>query len=667
MIGYSRTRDKSTLALVFASSVGALLLAGLLLALSGGALYAARPASIAPPGAAEWSGEGEGFGSSYGYAVSGVGDVDKDGYDDFIVGAYLKNRTETQPAPPADANVGKVYLYKGDAAGLNASASLSLLGEAAADWFGYEVAAAGDINHDGVADFLVSALRADAGGGLTDTGKVYIYLGQDGLDPILDKAINGEAAGDQFGWDVAAAGDVNGDGFDDIIVGAKQNDAGGQDAGKAYVYLGSAGGIVTASVLGMEGEEALDGFGVAVGAAGDVNGDGYGDVIVGAWQNDEGGQNAGKVYVYHGGAAGISATPVFTDVGKDAYSNFGTSVGAAGDVNGDGYGDVIVGAPKNPEDGQYAGKVYVYLGGPNGLVKPPRLIVTGEHADDEFGFAVGAAGDVNGDGFDDLTVGAHRYDVEEGNSVSDGGRVYLYAGCVDAPQATPIFTATGEANSSHLGRAISAAGDVNHDGFDDLGAGAYGLFGKAYVYHGAAGVGACTAHIAVSQSVGIAGFGPAYSSATSLKVPRNTPVVYGYTVQNVGATTLRRHSLSDSIAGLLLDHAPADLAPGAVHAHAVTITVAADRLTQAAWTSGVLLLAPGGAPSTPPGKELTATAASAITVTVSLDGEDSDGDGIPDNTEGVVDTDHDGIPAFLDADEQFTGVGDLYLPMIARQ
>ena len=130
----------------------------------------------------------------------------------------------------------------------------------------------------------------------------------------------------------------------------------------------------------------------------------------------------------------------------------------------------------------YAGKVYVYLGSPGGLVKPAAFVATGENAGDDFGFSVAGAGDVNGDGFGDLIVGAHGYQTST-------GRAYVYAGCAGGPQATAIFTATGEAANNHFGRSVNGAGDVNGDGLGDAAVGAYGVVGKAYVYHGDATVG----------------------------------------------------------------------------------------------------------------------------------------------------------------------------------
>jgi len=171
----------------------------------------------------------------------------------------------------------------------------------------------------------------------------------------------GETGVDFFGGSVASAGDVNGDGYADIIVGASNAPgAGTNDTGEAYVYYGSSSGLGTSAVWNVNGEASGDRFGVSVASAGDVNGDGYADVIVGANYNDDGASNAGEAYVYYGSASGLSATPDWSDQGEASGDYFGVSVASAGDVNGDGYADVIVGAYANDDAASNAGEVYVY-------------------------------------------------------------------------------------------------------------------------------------------------------------------------------------------------------------------------------------------------------------------------------------------------------------------
>ncbi|MCK5614895.1 FG-GAP repeat protein, partial [Candidatus Pacearchaeota archaeon] len=228
----------------------------------------------------------------------------------------------------------------------------------------------------------------------------------------------GETEYDWFGVSVSSAGDVNKDGYDDIIVGAEQNDAGGTSAGKAYIYLGGAS-MSTTPFWTATGEAGYDYFGWYVSSAGDVNNDSYDDIIISATSNDDGGSDAGKVYVYFGGAS-MSTTPSWTDVGEAAGDLFGYSVSGAGDVNNDSYDDIIVGA-YGFAGGLSVGKAYVYLGD-SSMSSVPSWTAIGEAEGDVFGNSVSGAGDVNNDGYDDIIVGA----VGSDNGGYDTGKAYVY-------------------------------------------------------------------------------------------------------------------------------------------------------------------------------------------------------------------------------------------------
>ena len=204
---------------------------------------------------------------------------------------------------------------------------------------------------------------------------------------------------------------------------APQSSANGVGSGRAYVYFGGAAANATADWT-LTGLNAQDRLGFAVGAAGDVNGDRYADIVIGADNNDAGGPDAGQAYVYYGGSA-PDANPDLTFTGEATFDLFGRAVGAAGDVNGDAYSDVIVAAPLNDAGGAQDdnwGRAYVYLGGP-GADGTADLTFTGQAAGDEFGTSVGTAGDFDGDSFADIVVGAYLNDAG-GNG---GGRVYVTA------------------------------------------------------------------------------------------------------------------------------------------------------------------------------------------------------------------------------------------------
>ncbi|MFN8180155.1 MAG: FG-GAP-like repeat-containing protein [bacterium] len=331
-------------------------------------------------------------------------------------------------------------------------------GEAASDQFGGSVANAGDVNHDGFGDIIVGA-RANGAGGI-QAGRAYLFLGRSVPSSNPDVILTGQTQS-QFGNSVAGAGDVNGDGYDDIIVGAFLDSAVLGNAGRAYVYWGGATPDSVADLV-LDPEGADDLFGFSVASAGDFNGDGYGDVLVGAIRNDAGGADAGRAYLFFGGPSPDSVPDVIM-TGAGPGAQFGFAVASAGDVNGDGYGDVIVGAV--PSGGGY-GRAYVFFGG-NPADGDADLILLGETSNDGFGAAVGAAGDVNGDGYADFVVGAPASSANGPGS----GRAYVFLGGRHA-DAFPDRTLSGESTTDSFGTSVSTAGDINRDGKSDIVVGA---------------------------------------------------------------------------------------------------------------------------------------------------------------------------------------------------
>lgn len=317
--------------------------------------------------------------SSFGDAVSGAGDVNQDGYDDLIVGAPgddTENGTNSGSATLIDGETGD-QLFK-------------WLGDSGGDAFGFSVSGAGDVDFNGYPDVIVGAPMNDVNGG--NTGSAYVYSG---MDYSEIHAFHSFSSGDRLGNSVAGAGDVNMDDHDDLIVGLEDSDPTGKSSGSAYVYSGANGFLL----LAFNGDTGGDEMGRSVGPAGDGNQDGHADIIVGSpgdSPNDI--HKAGNATVF----SGFDGDTLFRWDGEEIGEALGSSVAEAGDVNGDGYTDYIVGAPLSDPNGASSGRAAVFLGTTGELI----YSLDGASAGQYLGHAVDGVHDVNDDGFDDLIVGA---------------------------------------------------------------------------------------------------------------------------------------------------------------------------------------------------------------------------------------------------------------------
>ncbi|MEO5345077.1 MAG: FG-GAP-like repeat-containing protein [Magnetococcus sp. YQC-9] len=443
---------------------------------------------------------------------------------------------------------------------------VSMSGEGGNSLLGYSVSSAGDINGDGIDDFLVSAplrSREDVNVIYMGVGAAYVIYGQGntnttvGFDlggaiftSLRGFRIFGDADHDRAGYSVSSAGDINGDGYDDLIIGTYNNGAPDNipysGSGKAYVVFGGEANQFSDNVrvsdldgtngFRLNGQYGGDQFGVSVRGAGDINGDGFDDMIVGAWRYDAyvGTStyltSSGAVYVIYGKSGWkeststtgrafnisdlLNSNDAFRINGVAAHDHLGRSVSSAGDINGDGYDDLLIGAEKVDRSGSIdVGAAYVIYGQSSGfgasidlstLTSTQGFKLIGAMALAYAGWSVSSAGDVNGDGLDDMLVGAANAD-SNGNLYS--GAVYVVFGktngfgtVLDLSElsGTNGFRVQGLATNDHLGTAVAAAGDFNGDGFDDIVVGApggkeqYGDFaefvasGTAYILYGKA-------------------------------------------------------------------------------------------------------------------------------------------------------------------------------------
>jgi hypothetical protein len=361
---------------------------------------------------------------------------------------------------------------------------------------------------------------------------------------------------------------------------------------------------------------------------------------------------------------------ISTTVTGDANDRLGTSVHGAGDVNGDGFADVIVGADSYNEGSPSPGYFSIYAGAPapTRLITTPIFTSVGETVNDRYGFAVTGNGDIDGDGFSDFGAGAPEFDLTPPISTTNEGKAYGFVACTEgAIVPSLIFSDTGETSGASYGRALHIVRDVNGDGIDDVVVGAYAAqndaavtTGKIYAYYGVEG--GCQPALEVTKTVGLADFPAIYTNTSVITVPTDAVVRYNYTVHNTGNVTLTQHNVLDDRLGIVANVAYT-LGPDALVSLNVTSSLgvsATPGITVAnvvTWSGAFSLTGPSGV-TTPTNRALSAYAVDSALVNVSGPATDQDGDTIPDNIEGSKDPDGDGIPSYLDPDADGDGHPD---------
>ncbi len=440
-----------------------------------------------------WTWEPDQALANFGRSVSSAGDVNGDGFSDVIISAYGYDNGQS--------NEGRVYVFHGSSSGLSSTPSWTAESDQVDAYFGISVSTAGDVNGDGYSDVIVGAYMYD--NGQANEGRAFVFHGSaSGLSAAANWTAESNQADAHFGYSVSNAGDITGDGYSDVLVSSPQEDNGETDEGRVRLYYGSSTGLNTTAAWAGQSNIAGSEYGTSVSSAGDVNADGYSDIIIGARYYGSGQTEEGRAYVYHGSSKGlpIPASPNWTEELDITNANFGYSVSEAGDVNGDGYGDVIIAAPGT-------GLSYVYYGSSSGLGASAAWSGTGASQ-------VSAAGDANGDGFGDVVIASASYD----NGQTDEGAGFVFYGSPSGLSSTPDWTGESNQTYAYLG-SCSSAGDVNGDGFSDiiLGSSAYSngqtSEGRAFLYYGSgSGLSPAPGTIRESNQAG-AKFGTSVSSA----------------------------------------------------------------------------------------------------------------------------------------------------------
>lgn len=313
---------------------------------------------------------------------------------------------------------GIVYVYNGSASGLATAPSWSVESNQSNGPYYGYALTSGDFNSDGYSDLVVSAIKYD--NGQTDEGKVWVYHGSSsGLSTTVAKTYENNQENAQFGQSLAT-GDFNADGYDDLVVGDSLFDTDGwnQNTGKLYVYSGSSSGLGSNTSWSYTGID-LGCLGSTT-TTGDFNGDGYDDIASSALLFSNGTYQEGAVYVFHSGSSGLVSSPTLIIEGNQNRSYFGTALAGNSDVNGDGYDDLFIGAPEAVYD--HRGRIYIYYGANSGLDTSYDWFVEGIQGEAQLGVAAGYPGDTNGDGAADVLVGQFKYSYYQ----SEEGRSLLY-------------------------------------------------------------------------------------------------------------------------------------------------------------------------------------------------------------------------------------------------
>lgn len=429
-----------------------------------------------------WTDYGDLTYTAFGWSMSNAGDVNGDGFEDMIVSAIdYSNPEET------NGEEGKLALYYGGPDGLETEPAWEFESNNDSSVLGFSTSG-GDLNGDGFSDVVVGCLQWT--GEEYNEGRIYLWYGSEsGLNAgEPDWSLDFDQVFALLGSGVALDGDINGDGYNDLFLSAKMWDEPEIEEGKTWLYWGSPDGPVESGWSWQANQAgAISGF--PVNYAGDINADGFDDVIIGANQYDFDEIDDGLAVAFYGSETGLATEPDWMMSSGQKKCNFGHWVDGAGDVNGDGYDDVVVSALLYESDSasHNEGRIFVYHGSATGLSNELNWFGEINQAEAQFGYSCAGVGDINNDGFDDVIGGAKYWTNGEANE----GGAFVWFGSPTGLEIDYCFSAEGNQAEGYFGRHVGGDADYNNDGYSDFFVGAYryseilAADGKAFAYNGA--------------------------------------------------------------------------------------------------------------------------------------------------------------------------------------
>jgi anti-sigma regulatory factor (Ser/Thr protein kinase) len=391
----------------------------------------------------------------FGESISLTSDINGDGFPDLLISAPHEARKE-------GIRTGRVWLFLGSVNGLQTEPSWVCDSPVENGVFGRALNGIGDVNGDGLIDIVVFALRPNDPN--RNDGVVYIYHGRKNLpssEPSKTLLLNElESA---FGDSLSTECDINGDGFNDLVVTAPRFSKNHHEEGMVRIYLGSPQGIRSEIAWEYYGGKLDSQCGRSLALVGDVNGDGFRDLLVGAPGRGAPSINSGRTLLFLGRTNLLEGEPAWIIDAPEGALHFGEEVAAMGDLNGDGHADFLVSAPGSGPRTLSPGHVFLYLGSSDSSAPKPNWTAHGEHPKARFGAGIAKAGDVNKDGFTDIIISSPGF----GKTEKQQGRVYLFLGSATGINTFPSWIAEGK-RQCQIGWAISGDRDLNGDGFSDF-------------------------------------------------------------------------------------------------------------------------------------------------------------------------------------------------------